>query len=87
MKDIITPIENQIFTIRGVRVMLDSDLAVMYRVPTSALNQAVKRNRERFPADFMFRLTKEEWNNLKSQFVIARWGADEIFRMSLRNKG
>lgn len=67
--DIITPIENQILTVRGQRVMLDRDLAALYRVPTSALNQAVKRNKERFPADFMFRLTKEEAENLKSQFV------------------
>lgn len=49
--------------------MLDSDLAALYRVPTRVLNQAVKRNKERFPADFMFRLTKEETENLKSQFV------------------
>ena len=67
--DIITPIENQILTVRGQRVMLDRDLAALYRVPTSALNQAVKRNKERFPADFMFRLTKEEAENLRSQFV------------------
>jgi len=49
--------------------MLDSDLAALYRVPTKRLNEAVKRNKERFPADFMFRLTKEETENLKSQFA------------------
>ncbi len=69
MKDITTPIESKILTIRHVRVMLDSDLASLYQVPTKVLNQAVKRNIKRFPEDFMFRLTKEEWKNLKSQFV------------------
>ncbi len=53
-------IENRIFTIRGIRVMLDRDLAEMYGVKTMVLNQAVKRNIERFPEDFMFRLTKNE---------------------------
>jgi hypothetical protein len=54
--------------------MLDSDLAVLYAVETRALNQAVKRNIERFPDDFMFQLTTEEWITLKSQFVISSWG-------------
>ena len=62
-------IENRIYTIRGVQVMLDSDLAEMYQVQTRALNQAVKRNIERFPDDFMFQLTQEEWENLKSHNV------------------
>ena len=53
-------IEKKIFLIRGHKVMLDSDLATLYDVPTKALNQAVKRNRRRFPADFMFRLTEKE---------------------------
>jgi hypothetical protein len=67
-------IQNRIYTIRGVQVMLDSDLAQMYEVETRALNQAVSRNRERFPDDFMFQLTSEEWENLKSQNVISSWG-------------
>jgi hypothetical protein len=54
--------------------MLDKDLASLYQVTTGALNQAVKRNPERFPNDFMFQLTKEESDNLKSQFVISSWG-------------
>ena len=53
-------IEKQIFLLRGHKVMLDSDLANLYSVPTKALNQAVKRNKARFPADFMFRLAKRE---------------------------
>lgn len=54
--------------------MLDRDLAAMYGVQTRVLNQAVKRNAERFPEDFMFQLTVEEWNDLKSQFVTSSWG-------------
>ena len=67
--DSITQIENLIYTIRGHKVMLDSDLAMLYEVETKVLNQAVKRNIVRFPANFMFQLTKEEWQNLRSQFV------------------
>ncbi len=54
--------------------MLDSDLAELYQVETKVLNQAVKRNIERFPDDFMFRLTAEQWGDLKSQNVTSRWG-------------
>lgn len=54
--------------------MLDKDLAELYQVEVKVLNQAVKRNIKRFPSDFMFQLTKEEWDNLKSQFVTSSWG-------------
>lgn len=64
-------IENRIFHLRGVQVMLDYDLADIYQVETRSLNQAVKRNIERFPNDFMFQLTSSEWENLKSHFVIS----------------
>ncbi len=68
-------IPRRIFTIRGHRVMLDADLAELYGVTTGALNQAAKRNAERFPEDFAFRLTAEEAANLKSQIVISsNWG-------------
>ena len=68
-------VENRILTIRGHRVILDADLAVLYGVTTGALNQAVKRNAERFPGDFMFRFTAEEGAYLKSQIVISSgWG-------------
>ena len=60
--------------IRGQHVMLDRDLAVLYRVENRVLNQAVKRNSERFPEDFMFQLTRAEDDNLKSQFVTSSWG-------------
>ncbi len=64
-------IEKKIFLIRGLNVMLDRDLAELYGVETRVLNQAVRRNKERFPTDFMFQLTKEEMNNWKSQIVIS----------------
>lgn len=62
-------IERRIFLLRGHTVMLDSDLARLYRVTTKAFNQAVKRNSDRFPSDFMFQLTSAEAKSLRSQFV------------------
>lgn len=62
-------IESRIHAIRGHRVMLDSDLAELYGVPTKVLNQAVKRNAERFPEDFMFQLAQDEADSLRSQIV------------------
>ncbi len=64
-------VQNLIYEIRGQKVMLDFDLARLYQVSTGALNQAVKRYIERFPADFIFRLTGEEVQNMMSQFVIS----------------
>ena len=64
------PVQNMIYEIRGQKVMLDSDLAELYEVEIRSLNQAVKRNIERFPGDFMFQLTEDEWKNLRSQIVI-----------------
>ena len=61
-------------TIRGHQVMLDADLARLYGVPTFRFNEAVKRNAERFPADFRFQLTQEEWTALTSQFAILKQG-------------
>ena len=66
-------IENLILNIRGKQVMLDRDLARLYGVETKVLNQAVKRNLERFPEDFMFQLTNEEFENWKSQIVTSNW--------------
>jgi hypothetical protein len=62
-------IKNKIFTIRGLQVMLDRDLAKLYGVETKVFNQAVKRNIERFPSDFMFQLSKDEFENWRSQIV------------------
>ena len=67
-------IRSRILTTRGVQVLLDRDLAGLYGVSTGALNQAVKRNKNRFPERFMFQLNKKETENLKSQSVIASWG-------------
>ena len=67
-------IEQKIFLIRGHKVMLDRDLAVLYGVTTGNLNKAVSRNPERFPNDFMFRLTQQELKNLIFQFGTSRWG-------------
>ena len=63
-------IQNLIYVIRGQRVMLDFDLAMLYEVETRSLNQTVKRNIRRFPRDFMFQLTEEEWVFISSQFVM-----------------
>jgi len=62
-------IAQSIYLLRGQKIMLDFDLAALYEVAAKVLNQAVKRNRERFPADFVFQLTAQEFVNLKSQFV------------------
>jgi len=67
-------IQNKIYEIRCQRVMLDFDLADLYSVETRVLNQAVKRNLRRFPTDFMFQLTKSEFDNLISQNVTSSWG-------------
>ena len=69
MDEILT-IQDMIYEIRGQRVMLDFDLAALYHVETRVLNQAVRRNIERFPADFMFQLSSDEWISISSQFVM-----------------
>lgn len=76
--DTISPSEeviaSNILLIRGQKVMLDTVLAQLYGVETKTLNQAVKRNPHRFPKDFMFQLSEEEWENLRSQIVTSSWG-------------
>ncbi len=67
-----TTIKNYIYIIRGQQVILDSDLAMIYQVETKAFNQAVKRNEERFPKEFCFQLTREEYNALRSQVVTSK---------------
>src|SRR5574344_2238825 len=71
-KGVLVPIQNLIFEIRTQKVMIDSSLAQLYEVQTKVLNQAVKRNIARFPKNFMFQLSKEEWKNLRSQNVTFR---------------
>ncbi len=70
-------IEKRIYVIRDKQVMLDSDLAVLYQVETGALNRAVKRNISRFPEDFRFQLTNEEYQNLRCQTGISSFAQDE----------
>ena len=67
-------IVTKIYLLRGQKVILDEDLAELYQVPTGRLNEQVKRNIARFPADFMFQLTKDEFENLKSQNATSSWG-------------
>ena len=81
------PIQNKIYEIRGQRVMLDKDLAELYDVPTRALNQAVKRNIKRFPSDFMFQLSKEEFELLRSQIVTSKWGGTRTMPYAFTEQG
>jgi len=74
MEQNLEPIRSKIYEIRGQRVMLDRDLAELYGVTTGNLNKAVKRNIRRFPPDFMFQLTKEEWDSLRFQIGILEVG-------------
>ena len=67
-------IEKKIYLIRGLNVMLDKDLAELYGVPTKRLIEQVKRNIKRFPEDFMFQLTRDEFEILRSHFATSRWG-------------
>ncbi|KAA6307328.1 hypothetical protein EZS27_041004, partial [termite gut metagenome] len=72
--DQLIPIEQKIHEIRGQKVMLDFDLAEMYQVETKRLKEQVRRNIERFPSDFMFQLTEEEFKSLRSQFATSKRG-------------
>ena len=80
-------IEAQIFMIRGQKVMLSTHLAELYEVEVRTLVQAVKRNIERFPEDFMFQLNAEEFANLKSQFVISSWGGSRAAPYAFTEQG
>ena len=80
-------IKNSIHEIRGKKVMLDMDLAKLYEVETRVLKQAVRRNMERFPEDFMFELTEDEIHNLTSHFVISRWGGQRYKPFAFTEQG
>jgi len=81
-------IQSKIYEIRGYKVMLDRDLAEMYGVETKVLNQAIKRNYDRFEGeDFMFQLTKEELEILRSQFVTSRWGGTRYLPIAFTELG
>src|SRR5438034_2569523 len=83
----IEQIDGMIRLIRGVRVMLDRDLARIYGVPTFRFNEAIKRNRHRFPPDFMFQLTREEFDSLKSQIAMSKRGNSSQIAMSKTGRG
>ena len=83
MNELPIPIHHKIYTLRGKQIMLDEDLAMLYEVTTKRLNEQVKRNSERFPEDFMFQLTEEEYESLKSQFVIPDSKEDESLRSQI----
>src|SRR4051812_31841997 len=90
MKKVIVPtaqIAQSIHFLRGQRVILSQDLASLYGVTVSALTQAVKRNWDRFPADFVFRLTAAELADLKSQFVISSWGGNRHLPQAFTEHG
>ena len=80
-------IENKIFLIRGLKVMLDKELALLYNVDTRALNRAVRRNLDRFPPDFMFQLTKKEFENLMCHFGTSSWGGTRKLPRAFTEQG
>ena len=89
MTDLI-PVENitdKIFMIRGLKVMLDRDLAELYGVPTKRLKEQVRRNISRFPEDFMFELTNQEVRNLRSQFATSSWGGARYIPIAFTEQG
>ena len=80
-------INNKINVIRNQKVMLDFDLALLYQIETKVLKQAVRRNIERFPEDFMFELTKEEFDNLRSQIVTSSYGGTRYMPFAFTEQG
>jgi len=84
---VVGKIENRIFQIRGKKVMLDIDLAELYGVETRILNQAVRRNIDRFPNDFMLVLTHQELTNLRSQIVISSYGGRRYLPYAFTEQG
>jgi hypothetical protein len=86
----LVPIEliaSKIYLIRGIKVMIDRDLAKLYGVETKRLKEQVRRNIERFPEDFMFELTKDETSNLRSQFATSSWGGARYLPMAFSEHG
>lgn len=80
-------IQNKIYEIRGQKVLLDFDIAEMYGVETKRLKEAVRRNRNRFPIDFMFELNQEEWKNLRSQIATSSWGGSRYTPFAFTEQG
>jgi ORF6N domain len=89
-QDLTVPVETiqqRIYLMRGQKVMFDRDLAELYQVSTGNLNLAVRRNPTRFPADFMFQLTKEEYENLRLQTAISSWGGRRYMPFAFTEHG
>jgi len=80
-------ISSKIYLLRGEKVLLDADLALLYEVETKVLKQAVRRNIERFPEDFMFQLTIKEFNVLRSQIVTSSWGGGRYLPFAFTEQG
>lgn len=80
-------IQNKIYEIRGLRVMLDFDLAILYSTETKRLKEAVRRNINRFPPDFMFELTNQEWEILRSQIASSSWGGTRYLPIAFTEQG
>jgi hypothetical protein len=78
---------NRIYVVRGVKIMLDKDLAELYNVETRVLNQSIKRKENRFPKDFMFQLTEKEFKNLMSQNVTSSWGGTRKMPFGFTEQG
>jgi len=83
----LTLIQSKIYEIRGLKVMLDFDLAEMYQVETKSMNLSVKRNMKRFPYDFMFQLTKDEWDNLRLQIETSKRGGRRYLPYAFTEQG
>ncbi len=89
MSDIVSQvtIESRIRRIRGKKIMIDRDLASLYNVETGQLKRAVRRNIDRFPKDFMFELTKDEFENLRCQFGASSWGGERYLPYAFTEQG
>ena len=83
----IKQISGKIYSIRGYKIMLDRDLAELYGVETALLKRAVRRNRDRFPSDFMFELSKSELDDLRYQFGTSRWGGTRYSPFAFTEQG
>ena len=83
----IEQIKNSILEIRGKKVIIDFELAKMYQTETKRLKESVRRNLRRFPADFMFELTPEEWGNLRTQFATSSWGGKRYLPFVFTEQG
>ena len=83
----IAHIKNHIHEVRGMRIMLDFDLARMYTIETKRLKESVRRNIRRFPKDFMFELSLNEWENLRTQFASSSWGGKRYLPFAFTEQG